>query len=87
MVPLPLKPVGAIYRPTLATASLTVLPALRMPNAEMISKTPRTISQMPATRANVTIESNGYASTTIPAMILMIPKKILQPLPGVKRGR
>jgi hypothetical protein len=37
---------------------------------------------MPTTRANVTIESNGYASTTVPAMMLMTPKKIAHPRPG-----
>jgi hypothetical protein len=34
-----------------------------MPNPATISITPRMISQMPATSAKVTIESNGHAST------------------------
>src|SRR5262249_45754706 len=53
-----------------------------MPKPEMISTTPRTISQMPTTNANVTIESNGYASTTKPARTLTMPKKIAHPRPG-----
>ena len=37
----------------------TFFTSLRMPNPEMTSITPRTISQMPTTSANVTMESNG----------------------------
>jgi len=37
---------------------------------------PRMISQIPTTIANVSIESNGYAGTTKPAMVLVNPKKI-----------
>lgn len=37
----------------------TFFAPLRIPKPEMISTTPRMISQMPTTRANVTIESNG----------------------------
>jgi hypothetical protein len=38
---------------------LTFFTSLRMPNAEITSVTPRMISQIPTTSANVTIESNG----------------------------
>ena len=37
----------------------TFFTSLRMPKPEMTSITPRTISQIPTTSANVTIESNG----------------------------
>src|SRR4029078_3782888 len=53
-----------------------------MPNPATISITPRMISQMPATSAKVTIESNGHDSTTMPGRMLMMPKKIAQPRPG-----
>src|ERR1700754_4788256 len=53
-----------------------------MPNPATTSITPRMISQMPATSAKVTIESNGHASTTMPARMLMMPKKIAPPRPG-----
>src|SRR6185437_13068266 len=55
-----------------------------MPNPATISITPRMISQMPATSAKVTIESNGHASTTMPARMLMMPKKI-EPTSAGKR--
>jgi hypothetical protein len=45
-----------------------------------------TISQIPTTRASVTIESKGHARTTIPAMMLMTPKKMAQPRPGTPRS-
>ena len=40
------------------------LASLRMLNPATISITPMMISQMPTTRAMMTIESNGHASTT-----------------------
>src|SRR5208283_2270733 len=60
----------------------TFFTSLRIPNPEMTSMPPRMVSQAPTTRANVSIESNGYASTTKPAMMLMNPKKIAHPRPG-----
>lgn len=39
-----------------------------MTNADTISNMPMTISETPTTTANVTIDSNGAASTTIPAI-------------------
>jgi hypothetical protein len=59
-----------------------VLPALRIWKADTISNTPMTTSQMPATRAKMTIESNGHARTTIPAMMLVTATKIAHPRPG-----
>jgi hypothetical protein len=37
----------------------TFFTSLRIPNPEMTSMAPRTVSQAPTTRANVSIESNG----------------------------
>jgi len=45
--------------PTPANFFSTFFTSLRMPKPEMISTTPSTISQMPTTSANVTIESKG----------------------------
>ena len=53
-----------------------------MPNADTTSNTPRTISQTPTTMARVTIDSNGEAITTTPAMRLITPMKMFQPLAG-----
>jgi len=53
-----------------------------MTNADTISNMPMTISQTPTTTANVTIDSNGAASTTIPAIRLITPKKMFQPRAG-----
>ena len=47
-----------------------------MPNADTTSNTPMTISQTPTTMARVTIDSNGEAITTTPAMRLITPTKI-----------
>ena len=60
----------------------TFFTSLRIPNPEMTSMAPRMVSQAPTTRANVSIESNGYASTTKPAMTLIDPKTIAHPRPG-----
>jgi hypothetical protein len=46
-------------RPAVSAMLSTFFTSLRMPNAEITSVTPRMISQIPTTRANVTIESNG----------------------------
>jgi hypothetical protein len=56
---------GARHRVTVAAgvpapmAFSTSFASLRIPNAATTSITPRTTSQMPTTRAKVTIESNG----------------------------
>src|SRR5271157_3927550 len=60
----------------------TFFTSLRIPNPEMTSMAPRMVSQAPTTRANVSIESNGYASITKPAMTLIDPKTIAHPRPG-----
>jgi hypothetical protein len=39
-------------------------------------------SMAQVTRANMTIESNGHPSTTMPAMMLTTPAKIAHPRPG-----
>ena len=42
-----------------------------MPNADTISNTPMTMSQIPTTSARVMIDSNGEAITTMPASRLI----------------
>ena len=64
-----------------------LVPGVRSCKPEMISKTPMTISQMPTTRVSVTSDSKGELSTTTPAMIVMMPKKMLQPRPGFRATR
>jgi hypothetical protein len=57
-----------------AAVSLNLLSffwSLRIPNEEIISITPMTISQMPVTSVSVTSEPDGYASTMMPARIVM----------------
>ena len=53
-----------------------------MPNADTTSNTPMTISQTPTTIASVRMDSNGEAITTTPAMRLISPMKMFQPLAG-----
>lgn len=55
---LPGQPATAYPSATPVTFS-TFFTSLRIPNPEITSATPRMISQVPTTKASVTIESNG----------------------------
>ena len=65
-----------------AAGARVALAALRIPNADTTSNTPMTISQTPTTMASVRMDSNGEAITTTPAMRLISPMKMFQPLAG-----
>ena len=72
---------GTLTSPAWSSARAASLTACLNANAPNISMSPMTMNQMPIRTASVVMEAIGAEMTTIPAIRLITPKKIDQPVP------